>query len=326
MAAVLVASLLLGFIIKTTIGGPNKVLVRGNVQSLTLSADGGTLVAERTLGMLEVWDVNGQRVSQQVGLENLRTPLFRAKDGVVLMAGEVVIPWQLSGNPELAAGWKEHKQPILNTCVTPDGRFAATLGKDLIAVVWDLEAGQKRATVDLDERFAATLTISPDGQWLATSNRKGEAAVWEIESGRRIKELPGAKIAKAFSALAISPDGNWLVGVEVSGGLRVWDLTAPAGNPVTKSLESRSPLRAVAMRFLSDSKRVVIADAGGEVRVWDIGSGESHTVCTGDIDQIDGFALSADEKRFAIGGNGNSVVLVYDLESGKLLKTLDVRR
>lgn len=80
------------------------------------------------------------------------------------------------------------------------------------------------------------------------------------------------------------------------------------------------------MRFLSDSKRVVIADTGGEVRVWDIGSGESRTVCTGDIDQIDGFALSADEKRFAIGGNGNSVVLVYDLESGELLKKLDVKK
>ena len=326
VAAVLAASLLLGFIIKTTIGGPNKVLVRGNVQSLALSADGGTLVAERTLGMLEVWDVNGQRVSQQVGLENLRTPLFRAKGGVVLMSGESVVPWKLSGNPDLAAGWKEHKQPILNACVTPDGKFAATLGKDLIAVVWDLEAGKKRATVELDERFAATLTISPDGQRLATSNRKGEVVLWEVESGRRAKELSGAKIPKAISALAISPDGNWLVGVEVSGGLRVWDLTAPAGSPVEKSFASRTPLRAVALRFLSDSKRTVMADAGGEVRVWDIGSGESHTVCTGDIDQIDGFALSADEKRFAIGGNGNSVVLVYDLESGELFKKLDVRR
>ena len=326
VAAVLAATLLLGFIIKTTIGGSNKVLVRGNVQSLSLNADGSTLIAERTLGMLEVWDVNGQRVSQQVGLENLRIPLFRAKDGVVLMSGVSVVPWKLSGNPDLAAGWKEHKHPILNACVSPDGKFAATLGRDLIAVVWDLEAGQKRATVELDERFAATLTISPDGQWLATSNRKGEAAVWEVESGRRVKELPGAKILKAISELAISPDGNWLVGVEVSGGLRVWDLIAPVGNPVAKSLESRLALRAVALRFLRDSKRVVMADAGGEVRVWDIGSGESRTVCMGDLDQIDGFALSADEKRFAIGGNGNSAVLVYDLESGDLFKKLDVRK
>jgi len=326
VAAALAASLLLGIVIKTTVGGPNKVLVRGNVQSLALSADGGTLVVERTLGILEVWDVNGQLVSQQIGLENLRSPLFRAKDGVVLTSGDFVVPWNLSGGPELAAGWKEHKQPILSSCVTPDGRFAATVGKDLLAVVWNLEAGQKRAIVELDERFAATLTISPDGQWLATSNRKGEAALWEVESGRRVKDLPGAKIPKAISALTISPDGNWLVGVEVSGGLRVWDLTAPTSAPVTKSFESRSPLHAVAMRFLSDSKRVVIADTGGEVRVWDIGSGESRTVCTGDIDQIDGFALSADEKRFAIGGNGNSVVLVYDLESGELLKKLDVKK
>lgn len=323
VAGVLAASLLLGFIIKTTIGGPNKILVRGNVQSLTLSADGGTLVAERTLGMLEVWDVNGQRVSQQVGLENLRLPLFRAKDGVVLMSGEAVVPWKLAGNPDLATGWKEHKQPILNACVTPDGKFAATVGKDLIAVIWDLEAGQKRATVELDERFAATLTISPDGQWLATSNRKGEVALWEVESGRRAKELPSAKAPKGLTALAFSPDGNWLAAVEENGGLRVWELT---DSPAEKLLESRTPMRAAALRFLSDSKRVVVANASGDVQVWDIDSGESRTVCSGDLEQIDGFALSADEKRFAIGGNANSVVLVYDLESGELFKKLDVRK
>jgi hypothetical protein len=326
VAVVLAASLLLGLIIKSTIGGPRKVLVRGNVQSLALSPDGSTLIAERTLGMVEVWDVDGQTIRQQVGLEGLRTPLFRAKDGIVLLSNESVVPWNLSGIPELAAGWKEHTQPILQACVTPDGKFAATMGKDLRAVIWDLATGHKRAAVELDERFAATLTISPDGQLLATSNRNGQVAVWEIESGRRVKDLPGAKISKALSVLSMAPDGNWLVGVELSGGLRAWDLTAPPNGPVAKSLESRLPLRAVALRFLSDSKRVVLADAGGEVRVWDVGSGESQALCMGDIDQIDGFALSANEKRFALGGNGNSAVLVYDLDSGKLFKKLDQRR
>lgn len=326
VAGVLAASLLLGFIIKTTIGGPNKLLVRGNVQSLALSADGGMLVAERTMGVLEVWDVNAQRVRQQVALEKVRTPLFRAKDGVVLMAGETVVPWTLSGTPDLAAGWKEHNQPILNACVTPDGKFAATLSRDFIAVIWNLESGQKRATVALNGRFAATLTISPDGQWLATSSNKGEVALWPVESGRPTQELPSAKTPKGISTLAFSPDGKWLVAVENNGGLRVWDLADSADNPSEKFLESGTPLNAVASRFLSDSKRVVIADAGGDVQLWDIDSGESRTLCSKGVEQIDGFALSGDEKRFAIGGNANSEVLVYELDSGDLVQKLDVRR
>lgn len=243
VAAVLAASLLLGFIIKTTIGGPNKVLVR------QCAVPGGSSARRRHVGRRadsgDARSLGRQRATCQPA-GRIGKPANSAvprKGGVVLMSGESVVPWKLSGNPDLAAGWKEHKQPILNACVTPDGKFAATLGKDLIAVVWDLEAGKKRATVELDERFAATLTISPDGQRLATSNRKGEVVLWEVESGRRAKELSGAKIPKAISALAISPDGNWLVGVEVSGGLRVWDLTAPAGSPVEKSFASRTPLR-----------------------------------------------------------------------------------
>lgn len=326
VAGVLAASLLLGFIIKTTIGGPNKILVRGNVQSLALSADGGALVAERTMGVLEVWDVNSQRVREQIALEKVRRPLFRAKDGVVLLAGETVVPWTLSGTPDLAAGWKEHRQPILNASVTPDGKFAATLGRDFIAVIWNLETGQKRATVSLNGRFAATLTISPDGQWLAASSNKGEVALWDVESGRPSKELPSAKIPKGISTLAFSPDGNWLAAVENNGGLRVWDLTDPADNPSEKFLESSTPLNAVASRFLSDSKRLVIADAGGDVQLWNIDSGESRTLCSRGVEQIDGFAISGDEKRFAIGGNANSEVLVYDLDSGKLVQKLDVKR
>lgn len=325
IVAVIAASLLVGFIIKSGIGGPNKVLVRGNVQSLALSPDGGTLVAERTLGALEVWDVNKQSVSQQFQVNGLRTPLFRAKDGVVLLAEGTLIPWSLKEIPLVTSGWKEHKQPILQSATTPDGKFAVTMGKDLMAVVWDLEAGSKRGEVELEERFAAALTISPDGQWLATANRKGEAVVWEIESGKRLKEFPGSPIPRSITSLSISPDNNWLVGVEEGSGLRVWDLTGSVYSE-SKELPAKPPLRAVKLQVLSDSQSVLTADAGGEVRIWQIGSGESRVVCSGDIEQLDGFALSADEKRFAIGGNSNSVVLVYELESGELLKRLDVKK
>ncbi len=325
IVAVIAASLLVGFIIKSGIGGPNKVLVRGNVQALALSADGGTLVAERTLGALEVWDVNKQSVSLQVQVSGLRSPLFRAKDGVVLLAEGTLVPWSLREAPVVTAGWKEHKQPILQSATTPDGKFAVTMGKDLIAVVWDLEAGSKRSEVELDERFSAALTISPNGQWLATANRKGEAVVWEIESGKRLKEFPGPQTPRSITSLSISPDNNWLVGIEEGSGLRVWDLNASVYSE-PKAFPAKPPLRAVKLQVLSDSQRVLTADVGGEVRIWQLDSGESRVVCSGDIEQLDGFALSADEKRFAIGGNSNSVVLIYELDSGDLLKRLDVKR
>lgn len=323
VAGVLAASLLLGFIITTTIGGSKQILLRGNVASLTISADGSTLVVERTKGMLEVWDVNEPRVTQQVSSEGGRFPLFRGRGDTVLISQTMVSPWNLSGAPDMTTGWKEHKSPIISACATPDGKFAATVDKDLVTIVWDLATGKKQCTIKLDQRFNANLTISPDAQWLAASSILGEVSLWSVESGERLKTFPKSKLQKGLTRLAISPDGNWLVGAEQNGGLRVWDLRATAAGPETKLLTSDAPLRSVAIQFLSDSNHLLTADAAGEVHEWDIETGEAKVVCTADIEPLSSFTLSADEKVFAVGSNEITKVLVYDRESGKLAKSLD---
>ena len=335
VAGVLAASLLMVFVINTSIGNSKPIVLRGFVSSLAISADGNSLVAVRTRGLLEVWDIERGRVAAQVPAKMTSSLLSRPKDGVVLISDAMIIPWNLTGEPDSATGWREHKSPIVASCSTPDAKLAATLDKDLNAVIWDLGTGQKRGTVKLDKRIAATMTISPEGQWLATSSPVGEIALWDVESGQLIKEFSRGKAQRAFSHLAISPDSKWLVGAGQNSGLRVWDLEALADGPAskskskskeqTKSVDLEGTVFAVALRFLSDSKRVLTASVSGEIRIWDIDSGKSRAICTGDLEQTDALAVSTDEKRFAIGGKENSAVFVYDLESGKLLKKLDVR-
>lgn len=323
VAAVLASSLLLAFVIKSSIGGPTRIAVRGNVQSIALNADGSLLVAERTMGMLEVWDVNSQSVKNQTDLAGTRLPMFAGKDQIVLLSKELVVPWPLRGTPNVSNGWKEHKQAIEKSAVTPDGKFAVTMAKDFVAITWNLESGGKHVEAELSEQFPDALTINHSGQWLASSNRNGSVRVIAADGGKEIRQLLGNM--KPIAAMAFSPDNQLLVGVE-PGGLRVWDLSESAEAAANSMLiESKTPLSLIGLRVLSDSKRVLTASTGGEVQMWDLEKKESRVVCSGEIDQADGFALSADEKRVAIGGSMNSAVLVFDIESGELFKTLDVR-
>lgn len=324
VAAILAAGLLLGFIIRSTIGGSDKIHVRGYVQALALNSDGSLLVAERTFGMLEVWNVNSQSIQAQVAATGFGKPSFASEAHIVLLSGTHLVPWALKGPPDVAQGWQEHKLPILNFDVTPDGKFAVTMSKDLNAVTWDLPAGKNIAEAELSEQFPSGLTISHDGQQLASGNRRGEVAIVESDGGKQVTRLSSGPTGKPIAALAFSPDGKQLIAAEQNGGLRHWDLAASQDSPA-KLIESKSPLRVVSLRVLRDSRHVLTADTGGEVRLWDLEDGNSRTVCSGDIDQLDGFALSGDEKRIALGGNGNSVILIFDLDSGELLKKLDVR-
>ncbi|MBC7818731.1 MAG: HEAT repeat domain-containing protein, partial [Planctomycetaceae bacterium] len=333
VAAVLAASLLLVVVIKTGIGSPNRVMARGNVQSLSLSPDGEVVVAQRTLGVLEVWDVKSERLLHQVKGGGVRSPMFRAKDGIVFLSQDSVVPWSLEGTPDIEAGWKEHAFPIQKVVVTPDGKTAVTMSKDLHAVVWDLETGRKRADLTIDKRCPDSLTISPDGQSLATSNRTGEVMLCEIPSGKLVKhfsvpESSAQDPSKAMTVLAISPDGLSLAGIEESGSLHVWDLTGPSEKIATSTVFKTDLVPgAMALQFCNDSKRVLSASSGGEVREWQIESEESRVIlkCDG-LEEIGSVVISRDEKHIGFGGSQNSAVLIYDLESGKLVKTLDVQR
>lgn len=320
-AAVLVASILGVFAMTTSIGGFGQVLIRGNVSSLTISPDGRTLVAERNRGMLEVWDVDGASVSEQLSSQVGGSPVFCANGKVLLISGESVVPWDLSGKPDATAAWKEHRSPIASIRTTPDGKLAVTLDRIFQAILWNTESGKKVGTVQMNQRYNSNLTISPDGKWLATTSSAGDVAVWNVESGKLAREFPPAKEPKKITRLAFRPDGEQLIGAELSGGLRSWDLTAPADKIREKFHAAETGLNVVAMRFLSDSERLLTAQTNGEVRVWQLADNESKVLCKSGVES---FALSADEKRIAVGTSEDSAVRVFGLDSGKLLKALDV--
>ena len=307
------------------VGPTTRVLVRGKVAELTMSPDGSTLVAERTMGMLEVWDVNGESVSQRFSKEGGRSPRFRARDGLVLVMGDSLIPWNLSGRPDPTTGWKEHRQPIVTLYTTPGGEFAATMDREGSVVVWDLEAGRKAGQLKLDPRFKQSLTVSPKGSLLAASNTTGDVAVWNVESGERIREIPRAKGAKPFVKLSFNTTETWLVGAEQIGGLSLFDLEAKSGSLKVKAVEFEHPIVPIEVRFLPDGKRVLAADAGGDIFVWDLESGESTVACKTGISPLEAFAMNSAGTQFAAGNSESTEVVIFSLETGKPIKRLDAK-
>ena len=307
------------------VGPPTRVLSRGKVAELTMSPDGNTLVAERTLGMLEVWDVDRERVLQRSTKDSGTSPRFRAKDGLVLVLGNSLIPWNLSARPDPSRGWKEHRQPIAKICTTPSGEFAATMDREGTVVVWDLKAGRKAGQLKLDPRFKQSLTVSPKGSLVAVSNPTGGVAVWKVQSGERIREIPHTQGAKPCVKFAFNSAENWLVGAEQMGGLSLFDLEAESQSLKVKSVELEHPINAIEVRFLPDGNRVLAADAGGDIFVWDLESEESSVVCKTGISPLNGFAMNSAGTQCAAGSEESTEVVIFSLESGKLIKRLDAK-
>ncbi len=170
------------------------------------------------------------------------------------------------------------------------------------------------------------LEFSPDNRTLFTSHADGSLRSWGAESGRPLATTtlsttpPKSFVIGAGNvALAINDSGGaaWEVGAN-------WTLTQVIG---TGDANSRLADRVNALRFTSDGKQLFTGGGeptrGGEIKSWRIRDGaflrDYPNVHSDSVFALD---LSADGKYLASGA-ADRFARIVDLESGKVLKTLE---
>lgn len=103
--------------------------------------------------------------------------------------------------------------------VSPDGRAAATAGKDGMVRIWDVEKGLERIALRApgagvrEENRVSRLAFSPGGSDLIAGAADGDLRFWEARSGRELVHLAGPeRDGHRFSVedLAFQPDGRTL--------------------------------------------------------------------------------------------------------------------
>jgi WD40 repeat protein len=206
---------------------------------------------------------------------------------------------------------------------SPDGRLMATVEAKSVKV-WDAASGQLSRTLSgpdkLEGSWHVCVTFSPDGKRLAVGTGAwryleepaiipGVVFVFEVVTGEKVCTLRGLKYS--VWRLAFSPDGRRLAGAcgdyQTRGGhgeVKVWDLATGKEVFLFKGLSGC----AFDVAFSPDGKRLA-AGAGlfenrdnkvpGEVRVWDMLSGEEVLALPHPGGCVFGVAYSPDGRRLA---------------------------
>lgn len=288
---------------------------RGKVASVSFSPDGSLLAVGRTSGLVEIWDPVGKQLVTQDFLQARQAAFAADSRTVGLMSGNGIKFWNTTTDgPQAVTDQVGHAKAAVTLLISPGRKFAATIGFDKTLVVWDLARKEHTGAVEIPIKDFELTALSPDGALVAAANPSGEIALWDSQTAARVRGLRGP--TSRVLALAFDTQGERLAAAYPEQVI-IWNVQQ--GAPQARLAVEIAPER---LLFRPGAEEL-IGVAGRQVAILDLSSGSVRPLDGVQPAAINGLSVSADGKWLALGGEQNTEVWIYDLESGKAVGELD---
>lgn len=163
---------------------------------------------------------------------------------------------------------EDHADWVMDLAWSPDGTKLVSASRDKTSKLFDAATGDALQTFNKHGDVVFGATILPDGKTVATSGRDQKIRLWTIEQGNQTREIGGFG-GDVFKVAAL-PDGR-LISCSADKSVRLH--TSADGKEVRKFEGHSDWVYAVAAH--PASSRLVSGSYDGEIRVWNLDTGES---------------------------------------------------
>ncbi len=277
----------------------------GEVTGLAFLEGGGTLVSAGYDGTLRSWDLaSGQALAERRDPSAQYTVLAAARGGHALAAGDDQGRLHLWSPPtaERARVLDSGRSIVFALALDPDGARVASGGLDRSVSLWNAASAGLAAPSAGHEGVVSAVDVFPDGQRIASAGWDGTVRLWDVASGEQLSSWAAHR--DTIESLRVAPDGASLATGGADHSVRIHD---PLTGDLLQLLTGHFGA-VVGMDYSPDGAWLATAGDAGMVYLWDLDSGERHTL----LDQRSRTAV-------AFGPRGDKLAMAWsEGEQGRL--------
>ncbi len=209
-----------------------------------------------------------------------------------------------------------HTGDVTMGAFSSDGQTLASTAEDGKVRLWNWKTGKLLATLEGHTGGVLSANFSPDGKTLVTAGRDKTVILWDPM--KKEKKATLDEHTEVVNDALFSPDGNTLATASADTLVLVRE---PSGK-VRRKLEGHKQA-AIALAYSPDSKILFSGGGdwnnvkqGGEVKAWDLESGNELWSAAGEFGGIWWLAVSPDGKTVA-GASLDGSVRTWEAATGK---------